>query len=46
MELALDICDDIVILHNDVLAPVSRDQLDDEAYKARIIAALKEEGNA
>ena len=46
MELALDICDDIVILHNGVLAPVSRDQLDDAAYKDRIIAALKEESNA
>lgn len=46
MELALDICDDIVILHNGVLSPVSRDQLDDAAYKDRIIAALKEESNA
>ncbi|MBR3459212.1 MAG: ABC transporter ATP-binding protein, partial [Clostridia bacterium] len=45
MELALDICDDIVILHNGVLSPVSRDQLNDAAYKDRIIAALKEESN-
>ena len=46
MELALDLCDDIVILHNGVLAPVERQQLDDEEYKDRIIAALKEESNA
>lgn len=46
MELALDICDDIVILHNGILSPVSRDQLDDDAYKNRIIAALKEESHA
>jgi ABC-2 type transport system ATP-binding protein len=43
MDLALDLCDDIVILHNGVLAPVQREQLDDESYKDRIIAALKEE---
>lgn len=46
MELALDLCDEIVILHNGVLAPVNREQLDDAAYKDRIIAALKEEQNA
>ena len=46
MELALDLCDDIVILHNGVLAPVERQQLDDAEYKDRIIAALKEDGNA
>ena len=45
MELALDLCDEIVILHNGVLAPVNREQLDDAAYKDRIIAALKEEQN-
>ena len=46
MELALDLCDEIVILHNGVLTPVNREQLDDAAYKDRIIAALKEEQNA
>ena len=46
MELALDLCDDIVILHNGVLAPVERRHLDDAEYKDRIIAALKEESNA
>lgn len=46
MELALDLCDEIVILHSGVLAPVERQQLADDAYKERIIAALKEESHA
>ncbi|MBE6989488.1 MAG: ABC transporter ATP-binding protein [Ruminococcaceae bacterium] len=46
MELALDLCDEIVILHGGMLAPVVRDQLADEQYKDRIIAALKEERHA
>ena len=45
MELALDLCDDIVILHKGQLSPIHRDQLDDAAYKERIIAALKEESH-
>ena len=43
MDLALDLCDDIVILHHGVLQEVRREDLADEAYKDRIIAALKEE---
>ena len=43
MDLALDLCDDIVILHHGVLQEVRREDLGDEAYKDRIIAALKEE---
>ena len=35
--------DDIVILHHGVLQEVRREDLADEAYKDRIIAALKEE---
>ena len=42
MDLALDLCDDIVILHHGVLQEVRREDLADEAYKGRIIAALKE----
>ena len=42
MDLALDLCDDIVILHHGVLQEVRREDLADEAYKDRIIAALKE----
>ena len=43
MDLALDLCDDIVILHHGVLQEVRQEDLADEAYKDRIIAALKEE---
>ena len=43
MDLALDLCDNIVILHHGVLQEVRREDLADEAYKDRIIAALKEE---
>ena len=41
MELALDLCDEIVILNDGVLRQVSREELDDEDFKNRIIAALK-----
>ena len=43
MELALDLCDEIVILNDGVLRQVSREELDDEDFKNRIIAALKGE---
>ena len=43
MELALDLCDEIVILSDGVLRQVSRQELDDEDFKNRIIAALKGE---
>ena len=46
LDLALDLCDEIVILHQGVLQPVPRHQLDDEAFKDRIIAALKEDDHA
>lgn len=41
MDLALDLCDDIVILQDGVLEEIPRESLDDEAYKDRIIAILK-----
>ncbi|HOO60849.1 MAG TPA: ABC transporter ATP-binding protein [Bacillota bacterium] len=43
MELALDLCDCIVILNNGVLEEIQRDSLDNEAFKDKIIAALKGE---
>ena len=46
MELALDLCDEIVILNDGVLQQVSREALDDEDFKNRIIAALKGENDA
>lgn len=45
MELALDLCDEIVILNDGVLRQVSREELDDEDFKNRIIAALKGEND-
>jgi len=43
MELALDMCDEIVILHGGVLSLMDRGQLGNEEYKDSIIAALKED---
>ena len=43
LELALDVCDEVVILHNGLLSLIDRGQLDNEEYKARILAALREE---
>lgn len=45
MELALDLCDEIVILNEGVLEEIPKDNLDNEGYKDRIIAALKGDAN-
>ena len=45
MELALDLCDDIVILNQGVLQEIAKESLDNAEYKDKIIAALKEAGN-
>lgn len=45
MELALDLCDEIVILNHGVLEAVAKDNLDNTAYKDKIISALKGEDN-
>ncbi len=45
LELALDLCDEIVILNNGTLADVPKDELDDDKYKERIIAQLRGEDN-
>lgn len=45
MELALDLCDEIVILNHGVLEAVAKDNLDNTAYKDKIISALKGEYN-
>lgn len=46
MELALDLCDEIVILNNGILEKVDKDNLDNIQFKNKIIDALKEEENA
>lgn len=46
MELALDLCDEIVILNNGILEKVDKNNLDNMQFKNKIIDALKEEENA
>ena len=43
MDLALDLCDEIVLLSHGMLEVVEKSNLDDREFKERIIAALKEE---
>ena len=43
MELALDLCDEIVILNKGVVEKIEKKNLDNEHFKNRIIEALKEE---
>ena len=45
MDLALDLCDEIVLLHHGELEVVEKTDLDRKEFKDRIIAALREEGN-
>lgn len=45
MELALDLCDEIVILNNGTLKEVKKDSLNNEELKAKIISLLKGENN-
>ena len=44
MELALDLCDEIVILNKGILEEIDKNNLDNEHLKNKIIDALKEEG--
>ena len=43
MELALDLCDEIVVLNEGVLRKVNSDNLDIKEFKEKIMEALKEE---
>ena len=43
MDLALDLCDDIVLLHKGELSLIEKADLDKEDFKNRIIEALKED---
>ncbi|EWM53312.1 ATP-binding cassette domain-containing protein [Ruminococcus flavefaciens] len=45
MDLALDMCDEIVLLSHGVLEKVDKNNLDNNDFKDKIIAALKEETN-
>ena len=43
MELALDLCDEIVILNKGILEEINKDNIDNEHLKNKILEALKEE---
>ena len=43
MELALDLCDEIVILNKGVLEEIDKNNLDNKQFKNKIMEALKEE---
>ena len=43
MELALDLCDEIVILNHGVLQEIKQDALEEDAFKEKILEALREE---
>ena len=45
MDLALDLCDEIVLLNHGVLEVVEKTDSDSREFKDKIIAALREEGN-
>ena len=45
MELAVDMCDEIVLLNNGVLEEIDRKDLNRSDFKEKIIQALKEEHN-
>lgn len=45
MDLALDLCDEIVLLSHGELEAVEKSNLDNYEFKEKIIAALREEGN-
>ena len=46
MDLALDLCDEIILLSHGELEIVDKAELDSKEFKEKIIAALKEEDNA
>lgn len=45
MDLALDLCDEIVLLSHGELEAVEKSNLDNYEFKEKIIAALREDGN-
>lgn len=46
MDLAIDLCDTIVLLHNGILEEVDKDNLSSAEFKSKIINALKEDYHA
>lgn len=46
LQLAADLCDELVILHNGKLEPLHRDIMSQPGFEEKIIALLKDEGHA
>ena len=46
MELAVDLCDEIVILNKGQLSLINKEDLDDDAFQEKIIKILKGEDHA
>lgn len=44
LDLALDLCDDIVLLNHGVLEELPRETISDSAYREKILTALRDEG--
>lgn len=45
LELALDLCDEIVILNHGELEAVDKENLDNQEFKDKILQALREESH-
>ena len=45
MDLALDLCDEIVLLSHGELERVDKSDLDSQGFRERILAALREDGH-
>ena len=45
MELALSLCDEIVLLNHGILEKIDKENLTENELKDKIISALKEENN-
>ena len=45
LDVAVDLCDDIVLLHNGKLEPIDKNNLNDNDFKNKIIEALKDQDN-
>ena len=46
LDVAVDLCDEIVLLHNGRLEPIDKSNLGDSDFKEKIIAALKDQDDA
>ena len=46
LDLAVDLCDEIVLLSHGILQSVDHAALDDDAFKEKILDALREDGHA